>query len=47
MKQKPNNDLGVLRAETDDHGNPHCHKQELMLVAGTQVSRRGCYSFLE
>ena len=30
-----NTDLGVLRVKTDDPGNPHCHKQELTLVAGT------------
>ena len=42
-----NTDLDVLRVKTDDHGNPHCHKQELTIVAGTLVSTRGHYSFQE
>ena len=40
-------DFGVLRVKTDNHGNPHCHKQELTQVAGTLVSTGGHYSFQE
>ena len=39
MKYLPHTDFGVLRVKTDNHGNPHCHKQELKLVAGTLVSK--------
>ena len=28
----PNTDLGILRVKADDHGNLHCHKQDLTLV---------------
>ena len=28
-----NHRFGVLRVKIEDHGKPHCHKQELVLVA--------------
>ena len=39
--------VSVLRVKTDDHSNPHCHKQKLTLVAETLVTTRGHYSFQE
>ena len=41
MTQWLNTDTGVLRLKSDDHGNPHSHKQELTLVAETLVSTTG------
>ena len=40
-------DPGVLRVKADDHGNPHCHNQELILVAGALATTRDNYSFQE
>ena len=35
MTQGPYTDFCVLSIKTDNPGNPHCLKQELILVGGT------------